>query len=73
MRSKISRRTTRRISSSSISTKDVGTDAWMVEQGFRETTTEEHRKFSKFFPAENRTSAARIAGQVKRVSERLGR
>jgi hypothetical protein len=69
MPSKISRRTTRRISTSSISTKDVGTDAWMIEQGFRETTPEEHRKFSKFFPADNRTSA----GQVNRVSERLGR
>jgi hypothetical protein len=54
MRSKTSKPTTDRISSSSVSTKEpaIGSDAWMISQGFRETTPEEHGKFAKFFEPE---------------------
>jgi hypothetical protein len=52
MRFRISSTTTGRTSTSTVATKasEVGSDAWMTERGFRETTPEEHRKFAKFFP-----------------------
>ena len=53
MRFRILPITTGHTSTSSVPTKvsEVGSDAWMIERGFRETTPEEHRKFAKFFPA----------------------
>jgi hypothetical protein len=54
MRSKTSKPTTGRNSISSVATREpeIGSDAWMISRGFRETTPEEHGKFAKFFEPE---------------------
>jgi hypothetical protein len=69
MRSKISSKTTKSISTSSVPTDIavVGSDAWMIERGFRETTPEEDRKFAKFFPDEKRSSEGHLIAFLKRV------